>query len=125
MLELCEEIGVEYFFSNMTIKQRFSNKFCPIIHGPCLSDREGIFDYANCLHCRSWITPANQWIKRANNSWPGCDVKQSIINQGVLFVSKGVQGSNKEDLEWRISFSVGEKTFSFIPLHIHNYYVML
>ncbi|XP_052078044.1 nucleotidyltransferase MB21D2-like [Mytilus californianus] len=62
-----------------------------------------------CLHCTTWISQASQWITRSNNSWPSYNVKQSILKHGVLFVPIGVKGSPKEDIEWRISFSVGEK----------------
>ncbi|XP_052078057.1 uncharacterized protein LOC127715997 isoform X1 [Mytilus californianus] len=117
ILEICEEIGGEYYCSNFRIKQRFINEFAPIIHGPCTSDKKGVFDIAYCLHCKSWIRQAHQWIKRSNNAWPGYDVKQSIITHGVLFVPIGVKGSSKEDLEWRISFSVGERLLIYAFTH--------
>ncbi|XP_052097476.1 uncharacterized protein LOC127732478, partial [Mytilus californianus] len=79
------------------------------IHGPCISDSTGYLDVDCCLQCNTWVSPAGQWITRSNNSWPSHNVKQSIIKHGVLFVPVGVKGSPKEDLEWRISFSVGEK----------------
>jgi hypothetical protein len=46
------------------------------------------------------------WVTRSNCSWPSSHVKSQIIDHGVLFGSKG---SQNEDIEWRISFSVGEK----------------
>ncbi|VDH98975.1 Hypothetical predicted protein [Mytilus galloprovincialis] len=109
ILEICEEIGGKYYCSNFCIKQRFINEFTPIVHGPCTSDKNGFYDIAYCLHCKTWIRQAQQWIKRSNNAWPEFDVKQSIVAHGVLFVPIGVKGSLKEHLEWRISFSVGEK----------------
>ncbi|VDH98713.1 Hypothetical predicted protein, partial [Mytilus galloprovincialis] len=109
ILKLCEKIGSEYYLSNVYIKELCLNKSCPIIHGPCVADEDGVFEIAYCLHSKSWITAAQQWITRSNNSWPGYKVKQSIIQHGVLFVPIGVKGSTKEELEWRISFSVGEK----------------
>lgn len=54
------------------------------------------------------------WIRRQNNGWPTTDVKQSIVQYGVLFVPIGVKGSKHEELEWRISFSVGEKFLVFL-----------
>ncbi|XP_052076235.1 uncharacterized protein LOC127714233 [Mytilus californianus] len=109
IFKLCEQIGGEYYFSNIYIKQRLSNKHIPNIHGPCISDKNGLCDIAYCLHSKSWISQAQQWITRSSSAWPGYEVQQSIITHGVLFVPKGIQGSTKEELEWRISFSVGEK----------------
>lgn len=65
-------------------------------------DEDGDFDIAMFLHCKSWITPAIQWITRSNNGWPGEHVKAFIVQHGTLFVPIGVKGSINEDLEWRI-----------------------
>ncbi|XP_063418890.1 uncharacterized protein LOC134701687 [Mytilus trossulus] len=109
VLKLCEEQNGKIYFSSTLDKQKFLYSDKLSIHGPCLSDSTGIFDFAFCLHCKTWVSPAGQWITRSNNSWPSYNVKQSIIKHGVLFVPIGVKGSPKEDLEWRVSFSVGEK----------------
>ncbi|VDI36227.1 Hypothetical predicted protein [Mytilus galloprovincialis] len=107
----CEEFNGKHFLSNKLFKQSFlcSERNFDNIHGPCLTDSHGIVDKCFCLHCKTWISQASQWITRSCNSWPSYNVKQSIIKHGVLFVPIGVRGSPKEDLEWRISFSVGEK----------------
>ncbi|XP_071126632.1 uncharacterized protein [Mytilus edulis] len=105
-----EEYNGKHYFSSALLKQKFMcNIDSTVIHGPCLSDKKGKFDHAICLHCRTWISQASHWITRSNNSWPSYNVKQSILKHGVLFVPIGVKGSPKEDIEWRISFSVGEK----------------
>ncbi|XP_076070766.1 uncharacterized protein LOC143042367 [Mytilus galloprovincialis] len=109
--EICELFNGKHYLSSSLCKQQllgFNSGF-NIIHGPCLSDENGVVDIALCFHCKTWIPQASQWISRSNNSWPNHDVKQSIINHGVLFVPIGVKGSLKEFIEWRISFSVGEK----------------
>ncbi|VDI47792.1 Hypothetical predicted protein [Mytilus galloprovincialis] len=109
-LERCELFNGKQYLSSSLCKQQLSGySGINIIHGPCLTDKKGVLDVAFCLHCKTWISQASQWISRSNNSWPNHDVKQSIINHGVLFVPIGVKGSLKEDIEWRISFSVGEK----------------
>ncbi|VDI44788.1 Hypothetical predicted protein [Mytilus galloprovincialis] len=106
----CEEQRGKHYFSSTLYKQRVTNKRVPsTIHGPCISNPTGHLDLAFSLHCKTWVYPAIQWIKRSNNSWPKHNVKQAIIKHGVLFVPIGVKGSPNEDLEWRISFSVGEK----------------
>ncbi|VDI53644.1 Hypothetical predicted protein [Mytilus galloprovincialis] len=108
--QLCEEHNGKHYFSSALFKQNLMrNTDRTVIHGPCISDKEGKCDHAMCLRCSKWISQASQWITRSNNSWPSYNVKQSIIKHGVLFVPIGVKGSPKEDIEWRISFSVGEK----------------
>ncbi|XP_076086178.1 uncharacterized protein LOC143056888 [Mytilus galloprovincialis] len=109
--QLCEEhYGKRYFSSalckgRMLVLMKQGNQ----IHGPCISDRNGFFDYAFSLHGKTWISSAVNWITRSSSSWPSHIVKQSIIKHGVFFVPIGVHGSPKEDLEWRVSFSVAEK----------------
>ncbi|VDI56111.1 Hypothetical predicted protein [Mytilus galloprovincialis] len=110
-LKCCEEHNGKHFFSSALWMRNTLLLFekGETIHGPCISDRKGVFDYAFSLHCKTWISSAVNWITRSSRSWPSHDVTQSIINHGVLFVPIGVHGSPKEDLEWRISFSVAEK----------------
>ncbi|XP_052060747.1 uncharacterized protein LOC127701023 [Mytilus californianus] len=107
--EMFEEHNGEYYISSALCKQNFVCDKGQIIHGPCISDKNGVYDGAFSLHCKTWISPAVQWITRSSNSWPSHNIKQSIIKHGVLFVPLGVKESPTEDLEWRVSFSVGEK----------------
>ncbi|XP_071126599.1 uncharacterized protein [Mytilus edulis] len=117
----CEKRSGKYYLSSALYKQDLliMDK-TNVIHGPCISDEYGMCDSVSSLHCKTWITPAVQWITRPNNSWPNSKTKQSIIEHGVLFVPIGVKGSPNENIEWRISFSVGEKllinTFTYIQL---------
>ncbi|XP_063414131.1 uncharacterized protein LOC134696335 [Mytilus trossulus] len=111
LVEYIEEHNGKHYFSSTLYKQALERNSGSdnVIHGPCISDKEGTHDYAMCFHCSTWISQASHWITRSNNSWPSYKVKQSILKHGVLFVPIGVKGSPKEDIEWRISFSVGEK----------------
>ncbi|XP_063418885.1 uncharacterized protein LOC134701683 [Mytilus trossulus] len=112
ILKQCEEQNGKLYFSSLLYKQLFlfkEHRNLGSIHGPCISDPGGHYDHAYCLHCKTWVSLAEQWITRSNNAWPSYNVKQSIVKHGVLLVPIGVQASPKEDLEWRISFSVGEK----------------
>ncbi|CAC5387574.1 unnamed protein product [Mytilus coruscus] len=68
---LCNDKGSDVFLANNTIKCLSLSKLLPNVHGPCLSDEKGFFDFATCLHCKSWIAPAMKWITRPNNGWPG------------------------------------------------------
>ena len=91
-----------------------------------MSDKDGIIDTALALQSRQWISIANQWIARYNSSWPSSDVKSHIIEHGVLFVPIGSKGSKNEHIEWRISFSVGEKLliYSFTQTQLLCYALM-
>ena len=97
-----------------------------VVHGPCVSDKDGYTDMALALQSRQWISIANQWITRSNCSWPSSDVKSQIIDHGVLFVPIGSKGSKNEHIEWRISFSVGEKLliYSFTQTQLLCYALM-
>ncbi|VDH96212.1 Hypothetical predicted protein [Mytilus galloprovincialis] len=102
LFENCEQFANKFYLSSTIWKPRIPLNEKIIIHGPCFSDRHGYSDIAICLHCKTWVFAARHWITRSNNSWPGYDVKQSIMRHGVLFVPIGVKGSPNEDLEWRI-----------------------
>ncbi|XP_071127433.1 uncharacterized protein [Mytilus edulis] len=118
--DFCEQRGREFYFSSTAFKQALSTYSLPIIHGPCVSDKKGFHDFAVSVHAQSWTELALKWLTRSNNGWPGKDVKQTIVQHGVLFVPVGLKGSKNQDIEWRISFSVSEKfliyTFSHTQL---------
>ncbi|VDI23865.1 Hypothetical predicted protein [Mytilus galloprovincialis] len=90
----------------------------PKIHGPCISTTTENMDLAWCLKCDKWISQAKQWIIRSRTTWPPLDLISKIISCGVLLVPIGYKGSSNEILQWRISFSVGEKCLIFAFNHI-------
>lgn len=117
-----EEYNDKQYFSNALFKDFFIVDKTKIIPGPCISDICGTIDMAICLHCKTWVSHVVQWIKRTTNSWPSQGVKNSVIKHGVLCVPIGNKGSPTENIEWRISFSVGEKllinTFSYTHITV-------
>ncbi|XP_052078031.1 uncharacterized protein LOC127715970 [Mytilus californianus] len=115
--KICEQFRGDNYLSNTLFKNRFLDETMPVVHGPCVSDIEGAFDNAHCLHSKYWVTSASQWTMRSTNSWPTQNTKQMIINHGVLFVPIGFKGSPHEELEWRMSFSVGEKLLLYTFSH--------
>ncbi|XP_052076912.1 uncharacterized protein LOC127714936 [Mytilus californianus] len=117
VLPMCINVRGKLCLSNVLFKQMFRNTCFTVDHGPCLSDKEGLYDLCFCLHSKSWISAANQWITRPNNSWPSDEVKQSIIDHGVLFVPIGMKGSENEEVEWCLSYSVGEKLLIYAFSH--------
>ncbi|XP_063413733.1 uncharacterized protein LOC134696075 isoform X2 [Mytilus trossulus] len=109
IFRFCDKIDNDFYLSSHVYKHSTTNSWLSTIHGPCLSDKYGFLDLVFCLRSKLWITSGRQWLTRSNSTWPSYDVKQAIVKHGVLFVPIGVKGSTNEELEWRISFSVGEK----------------
>ena len=82
-------------------------------HGPCVSWTFGylVYDYAYCLRCAIWPTSAYDCIRRLHQcGWPSHDTILSIVSDGILFVPIGAKQSIFENTEWRMSFSLAEKT---------------
>ncbi|KAK3108828.1 hypothetical protein FSP39_016682 [Pinctada imbricata] len=85
----------------------------PIIHGPCESGIHGDTetDVAHCLRCSKWPTSTYPCLQRlARRGWPSLKVLSRIIENGCHVVPIGDKSSDKEEIEWRLSFSEAEKT---------------
>ncbi|KAK3109180.1 hypothetical protein FSP39_024745 [Pinctada imbricata] len=83
------------------------------IHGPYVSRKNGNLeiDYAHCLQSTKWPRQALSCILRmVKAGWPSIDILTGIVQNGCHLVPIGNKVSDKEVLEWRISFSVAEKT---------------
>jgi len=122
ILKLCKQIGHSSYLSNELLKNSLISSSQQSgwhhIHGPCVSDKNDLLDYALCFHSRQWILPAHKWVTRPNTSWPSSELKSKIIDHGILFVPIGCKGSKNEDIEWRFSFSVGEKLLIYSFTHV-------
>ena len=118
----------DLYLSSQLCKSMFIRQFrgSDVVHGPCLSNKDGVANLALTLHSRKWISFAKQWITRSNCSWPSSEVKSQIIDHGFLFVPIGSKGSQNEDIEFRILFSVGEKLliYSFTHTQLPCYALM-
>ncbi|KAK3093533.1 hypothetical protein FSP39_016893 [Pinctada imbricata] len=107
------------FVSSTLWKQYFTYEGLHI-HGPCQSETVGTmeYDYANCIPCFTWPDIANDWVIRERSySWPSCETIQNIIHNGCHVVPIGDADSPYVDHEWRISFSIAERTL----MHSFNY----
>ena len=122
ILRNCKQIGDSYYLSNVLVKTNFMSEVQKTgefhFHGPCVTDKNDRIDSAICYHSRQWISPAHKWVTRPNTSWPSSELKSKIIDHGVLFVPIGCKGSKNEDIEWRFSFSVGEKLLIYSFTHV-------
>ncbi|XP_071168079.1 uncharacterized protein [Mytilus edulis] len=112
MIKFSNEQYKQCFILKMPlIKSEFGNLFK--VHGPCISDAYELFDLAFCLKCDKWISHAQSWVSRPRSTWPAPELITKITSCGVLLVPIGCKGSLKENLQWRISFSVAEKILIF------------
>ncbi|CAG2256878.1 unnamed protein product [Mytilus edulis] len=50
VFKLCEMNEGYLYFSSMRLKERILHMRTPLIHGPCMSDTNGEYDIAYCLH---------------------------------------------------------------------------
>ena len=84
-------------------------------------------DMVPSIHCAFWPNGAKEWIERPRPfGWPTPHDVSSIINFGCHLVPVGHPLSETRSLEWRISFSVAEKTlvWSFNHVQIQCYALM-
>ncbi|XP_052083676.1 uncharacterized protein LOC127721004 [Mytilus californianus] len=106
---MCRHVEGQLYLSSVLFRHQHAGGLFSVIHGPCISDDKEEYDLAFCLHSKSWINIASEWLTRSNKSWPTQELKQRIKDHGVLFVPIGAGRHLNNDLIWRISFSVGEK----------------
>ena len=120
------EICVNGYFSSLAWKKR-----CLIpghsLHGPCSSGFYGEIevDFAACLALSNWPGIANEWIQRERHfGWPPRSVVQQIISNGCHVVPIGDPDSAMSDHQWRLSFSLAERTlihtFNHIQFLVYN-----
>ena len=79
------------------------------------------------IHCAFWPAIASEWTQRPRYfNWPTSHDISSIIDFGCHLVPVGHPNSDTKLLEWRISFSVAERTlvWSFNHIQIQCYAVM-
>ncbi|KAK3093198.1 hypothetical protein FSP39_012529 [Pinctada imbricata] len=105
------------FVSSSLWKQYFAGTLTAAagqhIHGPCESGTIGDVevDLAFCIPCYTWPDIANNWVNRDRSyEWPSPEMIENIIHNGCHVVPVGDPDSPYCDHEWRISFSVAERT---------------
>ncbi|KAL3859566.1 hypothetical protein ACJMK2_009782 [Sinanodonta woodiana] len=81
-------------------------------HGPAVTFKDAIksYDIVVALQIHAWPYTALEWITRhREHNWPSPETIVSIQQSGIFFVPVGHTLSPERHLEWRISFSYGEK----------------
>ena len=84
-------------------------------------------DYVLSVHCQFWPNDASEWIRRQRHyGWPTSHDISTIVDFGCHLVPVGHPNSVTKTLEWRISFSVAERTlvWSFNHIQMQCYAVM-
>ena len=84
-------------------------------------------DVVPFIHCQFWPSTAMEWIDGPHYyGWPSlCDIN-AIVSFGCHLVAVGHHLSPRNSLQWRISFSIAERTlvWSFNHTQIQCYAVM-
>lgn len=112
VIDQCSQtLGQETYISSKLFREYFLSDNM-IIHGPCQSLPGDVYDRVVCFRCKPWIALAQPWINRSQSTWPDYEQVKSIVKSGVLLVPIGYKNSLNENLEWRISFSMAEKTIN-------------
>ncbi|CAC5355682.1 unnamed protein product [Mytilus coruscus] len=113
LFEQCEQFCDKYYLSSTLWKIRLRTPHFNNIHGPCISDKDGIVDFAHCLHSKTWEPAAEHWIERSNNSWPN----------KVYNFSASMQYSRMD--QHRFYVNDVYKTIESLSFNIANYYFFL
>ena len=84
-------------------------------------------DYVPSIHCAFWPNEASEWVQRQRHfEWPTSQDISSIIDFGFHLVPVGHPHSDRKLMEWRLSFSLAERTlvWSFNHVQMLCYAVM-
>jgi len=88
------------------------------IHGPAIATkmrRDGntvlSYDHVPAFWIKTWPDVAAEWITRPRQfGWPSASVIQDIVQDGVLLVAACNPTSKDPHNEWRVSFTMAERT---------------
>ena len=101
----------------------------PSIEGwtPYMDTSQSGTDGVLSIHCQSWPNSASEWRLRARGfAWPFPHDIKSIVDFGFHLVPVGHPSSDMNMMEWRISFSVAERTLLWSFNHVQmQFYAVL
>ena len=76
-------------------------------------------DYVPSIHCKFWPNAAAEWVNRPRlHGWPASRDIASIVDFGCHLVAVGYPNSNMKLMEWRLSFSIAERTLVWLFSHV-------
>ena len=94
---------------------------------PYMDTSKSGIDNVMSIYCQFWPNSASEWRLRARRfAWPSPSDIKSIVDFGFHLVPVGHPRSDMNMMEWRISFSVAERTlvWSFNHVQIQCYAVL-
>ena len=101
------------------------------IQGPSLEGYNPYYeepcDNVHSIHCKFWPITAMEWKERPRQyGWPSTQNKERIVQFGCHLVPIGHPLSPSKPTEWRLSFSIAERTlvWSFNHTQMQCYAVM-
>ena len=114
---------------NGTLYERKIARQGPSIEGwsPYMDTSQSGNDAVLSIHCPFWPNSASEWRLRVRSfTWPAPSEIRSIVDFGFHLVPIGHPSSNMSMMEWRISFSVAERSlvWSFNQVQMQCYAVM-
>ena len=141
LLNSCQEIDSSLYLSSYlyvhnadveyskTSPHMMTTRQGPSIEGwsPNMDRAKSGIDVVPSIHCSFWPDAASEWQTRPRRfPWPSRSDIKSIIDFGFHLVPVGHPQSDTNMMEWRISFSVAERTlvWSFNHIQIQCYAVM-
>ena len=122
--------GVPHLSSVLFMRERLQNEdqtnATVVIQGPSLerwneyADKsESGTDNVPSIHCPFWPSGAEEWVHRPlHYGWPTSSDIDHITNFGCHLVPVGHPRSPRKEMEWRISFSVAERTLVWAFNHV-------
>ena len=111
------------------ISHSYNDRQCPSIESWHDYEDNSISgtDYVPSIHCKFWPNIASEWVKRKRQyGWPTTNDITSIVDFGCHLVAIGHPNSEMKLMEWRLSFSIAERTlvWSFNHVQMQCYAVM-
>ena len=78
-------------------------------------------DHVDCIRCKFWPSVAAEWPDRPRHfGWPTPHDLLSITDFGFHLVAVGHPHSDHKHMEWRISFSIAERTLVWSFNHVQT-----
>ena len=138
LFDACRYIDNSLYLSSYLIIQNALSVYSKLIPGETLARQgpsiEGWSRYMDTsqsgldrvlsIHCPFWPDAAQEWQTRQRKfAWPSAQDVDTILDFGFHFVPVGHPHSDKNMMEWRMSFTVAERslvwTFSHVQLQCY------
>ena len=141
LLDACQYIDSFLYLRSYLYVHNFESKYQKefprdtfSIQGPSIEEWTQFMDKSKSgtdkvlsIHCQFWPNVAREWPSRQRHfAWPSARSIRTILDFGVHVVPVGHPQSEMKMMEWRISFSVAERTlvWSFNHVQLQCYAVM-